>query len=95
MAFRVRPSDPANRRIEHRVSGAEANPYLVAAAVLAGVHHGLTQALDPGAKQTGNAGAEVDASLPQTIWRALDCIQQAAILPEYFGADYLQIYHQV
>jgi glutamine synthetase len=50
MAFRVRPSDPANRRIEHRVSGAEANPYLVAAAVLAGVHHGLAQALDPGAK---------------------------------------------
>jgi len=95
MAFRIPPSDPANRRIEHRVSGAEANPYLVAAAVLAGVHHGLTQGLDPGARQTGNAGAEVDASLPLTIWQALDRIQQASILPEYFGADYLQIYHQV
>jgi glutamine synthetase len=95
MAFRIPPSDAANRRIEHRVSGAEANPYLVAAAVLAGVHHGLTQGLDPGAKQTGNAGAEVDASLPLTIWDALDRIQQASILPDYFGADYLQIYHQV
>ena len=95
MAFRIPPSDPANRRIEHRVSGAEANPYLVAAAVLAGVHHGLTQGLDPGAMKTGNAGAEVDASLPLTIWHALDRIQQASILPQYFGADYLQIYHQV
>ena len=95
MAFRIPPSDPANRRIEHRVSGAEANPYLVAAAVLAGVHYGLTQALYPGAKQTGNAGGEVDTSLPLTIWQALDYIQQASILQEYFGADYLQIYHQV
>jgi glutamine synthetase len=38
---------------------------------------------------------ELGASLPLTIWRALDCIQQAAILPQYFGADYLQIYHQI
>ncbi|HKJ51728.1 MAG TPA: glutamine synthetase family protein, partial [Gammaproteobacteria bacterium] len=47
VAFRIPPSDDANRRIEHRVSGAEANPYLVVAAVLAGVHHGLTEKLDP------------------------------------------------
>ncbi len=95
VAFRVPPSDAANRRIEHRVAGADANPYLVAAAVLAGVHHGLTTKLDPGGKHAGNAGAEVDESLPLTLWQALDSLQQAKILPEYFGSEYLQIYREV
>ena len=95
VAFRIPPSDDANRRIEHRVSGAEANPYLAVAAVLAGVHHGLTAKLEPGGKHGGNAGAEVDPKLPLTIWQALAAIRQAEILGEYLGADYLQIYADV
>jgi glutamine synthetase len=95
VAFRVPPSDAANRRIEHRVSGAEANPYLVVAAVLAGVHHGLSEKLDPGEKHAGNAGAAVDPDLPLTIWQALARIRSASVLPNYLGADYLQIYADV
>ncbi|MGD8348955.1 MAG: glutamine synthetase family protein [Gammaproteobacteria bacterium] len=95
VAFRIPPSDDANRRIEHRVSGAEANPYLVLATVLAGVHHGLSAKLDPGARHGGNAGAETDPKLPLTIWRALDALRQAEILSDYLGADYLQIYADV
>jgi glutamine synthetase len=95
VAFRIPPSDARNRRIEHRVSGADANPYLVTAAILAGVHHGLSTALDPGDMQGGNAGAEVDPTLPLTLWHALERLSQASILPDYFGADYLDIYHQV
>jgi glutamine synthetase len=95
VAFRIPPSDTFNRRIEHRVSGAEANPYLVVAAVLAGIHHGLEAQLDPGDKHTGNAGNEVDSNLPLTIWQALDAIRQAEILPRYLGPDYLQIYADV
>ena len=55
VALRVPHSPPANRRVEHRVAGADANPYLLAAAVLAGMHHGLTQRLDPGPPLAGNA----------------------------------------
>ncbi len=95
VAFRVPPGDAANRRLEHRVSGAEANPYLVVAAILAGVHHGLTAELDPGAKTGGNAGTAVDESLPLTLWQALDRMQQATILPEYLGSNYLQLYRQI
>ena len=40
-AVRIPAGEPANRRFEHRVGGADANPYLVLAVVLAGVHHGL------------------------------------------------------
>lgn len=96
VAIRLPPvGTGAARRLEHRAAGAEANPYLVAAAVLAGVHHGITRRLDPGAKHTGNAGAEVDESLPLTLWDALAALTRAEVLPDYLGADYLRMYHAV
>lgn len=95
MAFRIPIGSEQNRRIEHRVSGADANPYLVMAAVLAGLHHGISQQLQPSAAATGNAGSAIDVMLPLTLWQALDRLQNAVILPGYFGADYLQIYREV
>jgi glutamine synthetase len=70
-AFRIPPASGSARRLEHRISGAEANPYLVIAAVLAGMHHGIEARLDPGPQATGNAGEAVDETLPLTLWDAL------------------------
>ncbi len=95
VAFRIPPSDAASRRIEHRVAGAEANPYLVVAAVLAGIHHGIAHGLDAGDKHAGNAGAEVDPELPLSLWQAIPALRNARLLPEYFGSDYLEIYADV
>ena len=95
VAFRLPIGDGQSRRIEHRVAGAEANPYLVIAAVLAGVHHGITNALDAGEKHSGNAGAAADAGLPLTPWDAFRAMASAEILPGYLGADYPKIYAEV
>lgn len=95
VAFRVPVSSGASRRIEHRISGAEANPYLVIAAVLAGMHHGIENRLDPGAVHTGNAGAEIDPNLPLTPWDSLKALRAATILPRWLGADYPAIYASV
>ena len=95
VAFRVPVSSGASRRIEHRISGAEANPYLVIAAVLAGMHHGIENRLDPGAVHTGNAGAEIDPNLPLTPWDSLKALRAATILPRWLGADYPEIYASV
>ena len=95
VAFRIPPSDPANRRIEHRVSGAEANPYLVIASILAGIHYGISEQLTPEPAQSGNAGATVDDSLPLTIWQALTAMRSAEVLPKYLGSDYLKLYCDV
>lgn len=46
-AIRIPGGDFKARRIEHRVSGADANPYLVCSAVLAGMLHGLQNKLTP------------------------------------------------
>jgi glutamine synthetase len=95
VAFRVPVSSGSARRIEHRASGAEANPYLVIATVLAGMHHGIENRLDPGPMHEGNAGAEIDADLPLTLWEALEAIRAATILPRWLGADYPSIYASV
>ncbi|MFT5131823.1 MAG: glutamine synthetase, partial [Gammaproteobacteria bacterium] len=42
VALRIPVSDSRNMRIEHRVAGADANPYLVMAALLAGIHYGIS-----------------------------------------------------
>ena len=95
VAFRLPASDGASRRLEHRVAGAEANPYLVTAMVLAGVHHGLANNLSPSPKATGNAGSEVDESLPLTLWDALATWERAKILPDYVGQKYVDMYAAV
>ncbi|MFP3441116.1 glutamine synthetase, partial [Pantoea sp. SIMBA_133] len=43
VALRVPAGPKEARRIEHRVAGADVNPYLLLATVLASIHHGLTQ----------------------------------------------------
>jgi glutamine synthetase len=95
VAFRLPVSDGASRRLEHRVAGAEANPYLVTATVLAGVHHGLANRLTPTDKASGNAGSAVDDSLPLTLWDALAAWRAADVLPGYVGADYVAMYAAV
>jgi glutamine synthetase len=95
VAFRIPVSSGASRRIEHRAAGAEANPYLVIAAVLAGMHHGLLNRLDPGERHRGNAGATVDPTLPLTPWDALRALRSAEILPLWLGPDYPGLYVDV
>ncbi|MDW3207569.1 MAG: glutamine synthetase family protein [Alphaproteobacteria bacterium] len=96
LAFRIPSARGQAKRIEHRVAGADANPYLALACVLAGLHHGLSNRLEPTTPpRDGNAGEEADPALPLTIWRALDALSGATILQEYLGSDYVDIYHTV
>ena len=91
-ALRIPIGGGAARRIEHRVAGADANPYLVLATALAGLHHGITKKIDPGPPCPGNAGEQLDAGLPFRLHRALDRMADSSILPAYLGADYPRTY---
>jgi glutamine synthetase len=82
------------RRIEHRVAGADANPYLVLAAVLAGVLHGLNRKLDPGPPATTNVSREPDRTLPFTIDDALARLENAQMLPSFLGEETLALYRE-
>ena len=57
VALRIPRGHGAATRIEHRVAGADANPYLVIASILAGVSHGIANQIDPGPAVEGNSEA--------------------------------------
>lgn len=92
VALRVPAARGSNRRIEHRTAGADANPYLAAAAVLAGIHHGLAREIDPGPPTRGNAYEQHPPTLPSNWLDAIRVLEAAEILPDYLGADYLRVY---
>lgn len=92
VALRIPASTPENRRIEHRVAGADANPYLLASAVLAGIHHGLQRRLNPGAPVTGNAYRDAVTTLPITWPEAALKFEASSTLREYFGEKFHRLF---
>jgi glutamine synthetase len=90
--LRVPIGPNAARRIEHRCAGADANPYLVLAAVLAAIHHGISAKIDPGQAAVGNVSRQRDASLARSLEAALEKLKSGSVLPNYFGAETLALY---
>ncbi len=84
-AIRVPADTGANRRFEHRISGADANPYLVLAAILAGALQGIDARLTPPAPLDGNA-YKSDAPQLALGWKAaLERFQSGSVLAPMFG----------
>lgn len=93
------PAGPAKgRHIEHRVAGADANPYLALAALLAGVHHGLSGKIDPGPPVVGDgyaAAAAGDLRLPTTWFAAVDHFDRSAVMRDYLGDRFVTMFGKV
>lgn len=89
VALRVPAGDATNRRIEHRPSGVDANPYLVASTVLAGIVKGLDEQLDPGPETIGNGYEASEAAAPMPPdWRsAIELAKISAFLRDALGDD--------
>lgn len=94
-AIRIPTSDSANRRIEHRQAGADANPYLVVAWLLAGILHGLDKRKEPPAPVTGNAYALGGEPLPLHWALAIERFAASAFAREYLGTDFAHLYATV
>jgi glutamine synthetase len=93
-AFRVPAGAAHTRHIEHRVAGADAHPALALAVLLAGVHHGLAQKLDPGPPIAGN-GYEVRETgerIPTNWFAAVEQFAQSALLKDYLGGRFVDTY---
>lgn len=71
--------------VEHRASGADANSYLAMAAVLAGVHYGLTHKIDPGPPVTGNGYEQPGDPMPANWFAALAQLRQSKVMKDYLG----------
>jgi glutamine synthetase len=76
----------ASFRVENRIPGADANPYLAFAATIAAGLYGIQHKLKPSALYEGNAYE--DASLPQvpkTLRQAVAALEQSKVAREAFG----------
>lgn len=95
--LRVPAGPHESRHIEHRTAGADANPYLAMAAILAGVHHGLAGKLDPGPPVVGNGyvSASSERRLPHNWFSAVEQLERAGVLREYLGARFVDTYAQI
>ena len=92
VALRVPTGSPEAIRLEHRVAGVDANPYLLMAALLAGVHHGLTNKVEPGEPIEGNSYEQLEPSLPNNLRDALRALDDSEILARYISPDYIDIF---
>ena len=93
VAMRIPHSNEANTRVEHRIAGADANPYLVTAAVLAGMLHGIENGFDPGPPVVGNAYEQTEIRTP--YWRqAIGDFMGSDFIRDQFGESFRHIYGQ-
>jgi len=93
--LRVTRGNPDTRHFEHRVAGADANPYLALAAVLAGVHKGLSEKIDPGAPVSGNGYDQIAPDFPRGWAAAVEETAASAFLADYLGAEFLCVFSAI
>jgi glutamine synthetase len=101
VSLRIPIGPAASRHLEHRIAGADANPYLVVATVLAGIERGTRQRLDPGPPVVGNGYAIAEAAvgeagarreLPATWHEAIERAATSDFLRQTLGAEFLSIF---
>lgn len=94
VSVRIPDSPDAARRIEHRVSGADANPYLVIAAILSAALYGIERKIDPGEASTGNTYAHprAEQGLPSQWYEAINSLRTSSLMRELLGDAFVDLF---
>jgi len=80
-------------RIENRMPGADANPYLAFSAMLAAGMAGIEERLEAGAEYTGNAYVDTKLErLPASLRDAADLFEKSKLARAAFGEDVVDFY---
>lgn len=88
--LRIPMSAPAARRVENRIAGADANPYLAIAASLAAGLAGMDEGLSPTAPlRTSDNASTLGYSLPRSFLPALDAMSASASARRLLGEEFV------
>ncbi|QNR43179.1 glutamine synthetase [Pseudomonas syringae] len=90
--LRIPSSAAAARRVENRLPGADANPYLAIAASLAAGLHGIEQRLEPTPPLQGELKVPEELLLPCTLHAALERLKSSQLAKELFGHEFIEGY---
>jgi glutamine synthetase len=85
---------PAARRVENRVIGADANPYVALAATLACGYLGLKHRIDPSPECKGDAYLG-DYQLPRSLGEALALLRGERELAAVLGESFVTVYTEI
>jgi glutamine synthetase len=92
--LRVPVSGPEATRIENRVTGADANPYLAIAASLACGYLGMVQGLEPSPPIEGSA-YDMPYALPRNLEESLRLLRESDPLRDLLGERFVLAFHAV
>jgi glutamine synthetase len=87
-------ASPAARRIENRVIGADANPYVALAATLACGYLGMKNRIEPSPECAGDAYLS-EYSLPRSLSEALGWLADEKDLHDVLGKDFITVYSEI
>ena len=91
-ALRIIPGSAKSQRVEIRVTGADANPYLALAAGLASGLWGMENKIEPEEPVTGNAYERTFSkrlNLPSTLWDAAQNFKKSKAARDLFGDTFV------
>ncbi|MEM9048746.1 MAG: glutamine synthetase family protein [Pseudomonadota bacterium] len=95
-ALRVPTTIGPAARFEHRLAGADANPYIALALILQAMLEGIETQADPGQPVTGEAGFDRGLLPPMPLplgWgRALAAFRESAFPARALGAEFVRCY---
>ncbi|MEQ8307827.1 MAG: glutamine synthetase family protein [Hoeflea sp.] len=95
VVVRVPASDDKARRLEHRMSGADANPYFVLAGVLGGMLEGLEAAMAPPPPVEGNAYNVPLPQLSDDMDDAIEDFERSDFIRRLFGPELRRIFAEI
>ncbi len=94
-AIRIIPGSEKSQRLEYRIAAADANPYIILAAVIAS---GLWGIENPGEIDNMVQGSAYDQTFPEhlkldsTLWDATQKLKTSTMAKSYFGEDFVNHY---
>jgi glutamine synthetase len=92
VAVRIPAGKSSARRLEVRVPGADANPYLLYAVILSGVLEGIARQLDPGQPIHGDGYEQAGETLPAYMPEAVRLFQGSDFVARNLGEELQRIY---
>ena len=92
---RVLAGAPSATRLEFRLPGADVNPYLALAGLLASVSDGIEQQTEPGPPQVGDAYESTRSPMPTTLHEAAESFSNSPFVAGTFGKNVVSHYHAV
>ncbi len=92
-AIRAISGSPKSQRVEFRVPGADANPYLAVAAIFAAGFYGIEHQIEPQDPVSGNAYQMTpppELTLPRSLWEAAQRFRASDAARSCFGDDFVE-----